>query len=116
MEDKEQIRELKRQVQELQEKTELLSVNVKPLKDAEIAAGLAAMPKESILAVFAVVARARADVLRAASEPDCGSAETRAHACGGVYWLEQLSGDLLDKYTSACSKRYTNLLMEKPRF
>ena len=60
--------------------------------------------------------RTCADVRRAASEPDCGSAETRAHACGGVYWLEQLSGDLLDKYTSACSKRYTNLLMEKPRF
>lgn len=99
----------------MQEKVNLLSVNVKPLKDAEIAAGLAAMPKESIFAVFAVVARARADVLRAASEPDCGSAETRAHACGGVYWLERLSDDLLDKYTASSAKRYEYLLMGKPK-
>ena len=116
MEEKEQIRKLEQQLKELQEKVRLLSVNVNPLKDAEIAAGLAVIPTESMRAVFAVVARTCADVRRAASEPDYGSAETRAHACGGVYWLEQLSGDLLDKYTSACSKRYTNLLMEKPRF
>ena len=115
MEDKKQIRELKQQVQELQEKVNLLSVNIKPLKDTEIAAGLAAMPKESIFAVFAIVARARADVQRAASEPDCGSAETRAHACGGVYWLERLSDDLLSKYTAAAAKRYEYLLMGKPK-
>ena len=115
MDDKEQTKELRQQLKDLQEKVRLLSVNVTPLKDAEIAAGLAAIPTESMRAVFAVVARTRADVQRAASEPDCSTAETRAHACGGVYWLEQLSGDLLDKYTSASAKKYEYLLMGKPK-
>lgn len=113
MEEKEQT--LRQQLKELQEKVRLLSVNVNPLKDAEIAAGLAAIPTESMRAVFAIVARAQADVRRAASEPDCGTAETRAHACGGVYWLGQLSDELLNTYTSASAKKYEYLLMGKPK-